>query len=184
MPERSREWIVFSPPYPNNIDYTEVYKIEAWALELYGNSLEMKAQRLSTLRSHPSVLFPEKYNYQENPATRREIELLINPILAAVPEDRYQRGRKQVIVGYVDDMLSVLTNLRRVAAQNCSCAIVVGNSVHGSGESRYVIAADLVLSRLAELAGWAVEEIRVARNLRRRAADVDHLRESVIILRR
>ncbi len=48
---------VFSPPYPNNIDYTEVYKLENWFLRLIDSQATFRAQRLRTVRSHPSVHF-------------------------------------------------------------------------------------------------------------------------------
>ena len=47
--------VMFSPPYPNNIDYTEVYKMEAWLLEMYEDASAFKSQRLKTVHSHPSI---------------------------------------------------------------------------------------------------------------------------------
>ena len=176
------DWIVFSPPYPNNIDYTEVYKTEAWALGCFENAAEMKAQRLSTVRSHTSIYFPDDYLYRSLENSKK-VEEITEPLIQAVPSDRYERGRKQLISGYADDMLSVFMALRKLAHAKTRLVFVVGNSVHGSGDHRLVIAADVMLAALAELTGWRVEEIRVARELRRRADDLDHLRESVVCLR-
>lgn len=176
------DWIVFSPPYPNNIDYTEVYKTEAWALGCFEDAAEMKKQRLSTVRSHTSIYFPDEYAFRNMEIAER-VEEIIAPLVRAVPSDRYERGRKQLISGYADDMLRVFLSLRKLAHDKTRLVFVVGNSVHGSGDARLVIAADVVLSALAELSGWQVEEIRVARELRRRAGDLDHLRESVVCLR-
>lgn len=80
-------------------------------------------------------------------------------------------------------MLCVFQSVRGVVATDAYLAFVVGNSVHGAGERRFVIAADILLGAIAELVGWRVEEIRVSRMLRRRAEDLEHLRESVVILR-
>ncbi|MDX8143944.1 hypothetical protein SK854_17630 [Lentzea sp. BCCO 10_0061] len=176
------DWIICSPPYPNNIDYTEVYKTESWALEVYQNLDDMRSQRLGTLRSHPSIRFPDKYAYQDSPL-KQAVDGLVDPILDAIADDRYAVGRRQVVAGYADDMLQVLLGLRNISAAGGRCALVVGNSVHGSEESSLVIAADVMLARLGEIAGWTVEEIRVARNLRRRGHTSDHLRESVVLLR-
>ena len=55
---------VFSPPYPNNIDYTEVYKVEAWMLGLIDEQAAFSAQRRRTLRSHGSLRWEENYSYQ------------------------------------------------------------------------------------------------------------------------
>ncbi|MFI6788873.1 hypothetical protein ACIBG4_16250 [Nonomuraea sp. NPDC050383] len=176
------DWIIFSPPYPNNIDYTEVYKTEAWALGLWERPDEMRAQRLSTIRSHPSVRFPEEYSYLAG-RHADEVRSLLSPLIAAIPNDQYKVGRRQIIQGYADDMLRVFSSSRKVINPNGRLVYVVGNSVHGSMDSAFVIAADILLARLAELAGWEVEEIRLARRLTRRSFIADHLRESVVVLR-
>jgi hypothetical protein len=176
------DWIVFSPPYPNNIDYTEVYKMENWVIGAYSTADDVRAQRLSTVRSHPSVLFPERYRYLGS-TQASAVQQLVDPVLAVIPSDRYRRGRRQLVQGYADDMFTVLLNARLVASTRCRLFFVVGNSLHGHGKDSFVIAADLVMARLAELAGWRVEEIRIARHLRRRGVDTEVLRESVVSLR-
>jgi len=181
--DRRFDWIVFSPPYPNNIDYTEVYKTEGWALGCYNSPVDMKAQRLATVRSHPSVRFPDKYAFRSRPGAD-DVDRLVAPLLAAVPRDKYANGRSQVALGYADDMLAVLRSCRAVAAPSARLVFVVGNSVHGSAASAsYVIAADVLMCALAELCGWEVEEIRVARRLIRRGQGCEFMRESVVALR-
>jgi hypothetical protein len=175
------DWAVFSPPYPNNIDYTEVYKAEAWALELFSSPEEMKAQRLMTLRSHPSITFPDEYLYLDSNA-KEQVERLLAPLLAAVPKDRYERGRIQLVRGYVDDMLQVLRSVSAVMNPGGRCAVVVGNSAHAHAEQQFVVASDLLIARIAEFSGWAVNEIRVARRPKRRSDPHGWLRESIVLL--
>ncbi|CAL9582674.1 hypothetical protein SUDANB15_05038 [Streptomyces sp. enrichment culture] len=173
------DWIVFSPPYPNNIDYTEVYKTEAWILGCYKSAEDMRAQRLLTVRSHPSVRFNRQYSF-EGSAHASAVEEIIRPILRAVPDDRYKAGRLELIKGYADDMLTTLQSCRRAVAHHGKLAFVVGNSAHGAGEASFVIAADILMGALAELVGWRVADVRVARHLKRRTGDL--LRESVVLL--
>jgi hypothetical protein len=181
--DRTFDWIVFSPPYPNNIDYTEVYKTEAWALGCYSDAADMKSQRLATVRSHPSVRFPDEYAFKARPDAAA-VEAILAPLVEAVPQDRYAGGRRQVVTGYADDMLRVLASCRPLAKNDARLVFVVGSSVHGSAsDGSFVIAADLIMCALAELAGWQVEEIRVARKLARRGQQSDFLRESVVVLR-
>ncbi len=177
------DWLIFSPPYPNNIDYTEVYKAESWALGCYKNVLEMREQRLATIRSHPSIKFPDICQNSEDSLASR-VRDIVNPVLAEIPSDRYTFGRHQVVRGYLDDMLTVFRSLRKVVRDGGRLAFVVGNSLHGSGDRHFVIAADVLLAAIAELAGWEVEEIRIARRLQRRSGgDKEYLRESVVLLR-
>ena len=174
-------WAIFSPPYPNNIDYTEVYKLEGWVLGFYSGPGDVRQQRLKTLRSHPSVLFPDVY-LPKTPGVLAQMAPLLSPVLSAIPADRYAKGRTQLVRGYFADMFQVFHGLRRALAAGGRVACVVGNSVHGSGESQFVIASDVLLAAVAELAGLEVDEIRIARELHRRGR-APHIRESVVMLK-
>lgn len=178
------DWAVCSPPYPNNIDYTEVYKIEAWALGFFSSADDMRAQRLSTLRSHPSITFPEEYMYSGSPGISGAVEELIAPLLASIPVDRYMRGRQQLIRGYTDDMLRVLQLTAGRLVHGGRAAIIVGNSLHGSKGNHFLVASDLIIARLGELAGLRVDSVLVARRPQRRAVTESMLRESVVFFTR
>ena len=52
--KESLDLIFTSPPYPNNIDYSEVYKLELWLLGFITNSEDFRKLRRSTFRSHPA----------------------------------------------------------------------------------------------------------------------------------
>lgn len=170
-------WIVFSPPYPNNIDYTEVYKLENWVLNLYLDPEHMRSERRLTVQSHPSVVFPDV------PKQSRKLEQLVEPILSAVPPDRYSLQRKRMIIGYAADMMKVLENCRAISAPDTRLTYVVGNSLHGHGDEAFVVAADVILARIGELTGWSVNSFKVARHLSRRGSVRPYLRESVVTLR-
>ena len=175
--------VLFSPPYPNNIDYTEVYKLENWFLGFISSAPEFRDQRLRTVRSHPSVFFPADYEVSEN-GYMAEFTCLVGPILDAIPNSRYQHQRRRLVRGYFDDMLATLTRLRPMVASNGQVVYVVGNSGHGHGADGFVIAADTVMAALAEAAGYTVERIVVARRPTRRKANSDLLRESIVFLRK
>ncbi|WP_157549180.1 hypothetical protein [Nonomuraea candida] len=176
------DWIVFSPPYPNNIDYTEIYKTESWILGCYASPEDMRKQRLSTVRSHPSLRFNQGNSY-ESASYADAINSIVQPVVAAVPADKYAVGRKEMIPGYVDDMIQTLTVCRSLIAKDGTLAYIVGNSAHGNEDQAFVIAADVLIGAVAEQVGWRVAELRVARKLTRRRADSPYLRESVVILK-
>ena len=172
---------VFSPPYPNNIDYTEVYKLEAWMLDLYRNADEFREQRRLTLRSHPSILFGETDRITD-PAIVTEIDRLTRPIEAAVPDDRYKGERRRLIRGYVEDLALTLAEVRKLSADDARCVIVVANSLHGHGAAQFLVAADLLIASLASQLGWQPSSLTVARRPVRRSAAEPRLRETVIFL--
>jgi len=174
---------VFSPPYPNNIDYTEVYKAEAWVAGMYVNNMEMRAQRHKSLRSHPSVRFAEEYAYPSGP----NVELydsLIAPLLDAVPSGRYSMQRLRTIKGYTDDMNSVLATVSASLRPGGYAYCVVANSRHGHGEAAFEVASDLIIARLGELNGLDVVSLSVARYPKRRVSATGLLRETVIRFRK
>lgn len=100
--------VCFSPPYPNNIDYTEVYKLEAWFLGLIVDRAGFRAQRGQTMRSHPSLKFGDRHWPDVPPRLLRQTSNLVEPLVAAVPTDRYSRGREMVIRGFAEDCAVVL----------------------------------------------------------------------------
>jgi hypothetical protein len=176
---------LFSPPYPNNIDYTEVYKLEAWLLGLYGGVADFSAQRRNTIRSHASLDFGEE-PVAFGAVDRDPIDDLIAPLLETVPETgRYASSRRRTIRGYAYDLFQTLTNLASIASDSAQLVYVVGNSLHGGRDDRPVlIAADLLIARLAEMAGFTVERVAVARYPSRRRTKSKFLRESVVFARR
>jgi DNA modification methylase len=183
-PAQELDLILFSPPYPNNIDYTEVYKTELWALGKISTPEAFRAQRLLTVRSHPSVKFDRSLSYLSDPA-QREVQSLIDPILNAIPTNsRYRAQMERTVVGYADDMYSCLKACQHQLKSGGFCVYVVGNSVHGTREEPVLIAGDILMAALAELAGLEVVSIRVARTLPRRKIVSDLVRESVVVLRK
>ncbi len=49
------ELLVFSPPYPNSFDYTDVYNIELWALKYLDEAEDNTVLRRATLSSHVQI---------------------------------------------------------------------------------------------------------------------------------
>src|SRR6266542_1768535 len=172
---------LFSPPYPNNIDYTEVYKMEAWALGLIQTQDDFRRQRHRTVRSHPSFKWADAYAYEDHPRAG-EIRNLLAPMLDAVPDSRDRDARKRLVRGYADDMLTTLMACRAHLGPGAPLVFVVANRLHGNEEATWLFAADIVIARLGELAGYTVDSIEVARRPARRRTGGRLLRESVVFM--
>lgn len=175
--------IFYSPPYLNNIDYTEVYKIELWMLKFITSYQDFRSLRLKTFRSHPSVKFPEVYSFIKD----KRMELFNNEIkklIAVIPKDKNYKWRVRLIFGYFDDIYVSLLSQKRILKKHGKIVIVVGNSLHGSGSETFIVATDLLITRIAFLLDLKVEGIIKARNLKRRRCNSNFLRESIIILSR
>ncbi|MHB1527684.1 MAG: hypothetical protein ACYCZN_15670 [Candidatus Dormibacteria bacterium] len=179
---QSVDLVLFSPPYPNNIDYTEVYKLEAWLLGYITTQDAFIEQRRKTLYSHPSVRRTGGLHSPSHIGNQSAAEAL-TALLAAIPADRYAVGRSSMLQGYFDDLLTTLTSAYQALRPAGYLIYVVGNSLHGAGQSAFVVAADILIAELATVIGFDVHSIRIARRLRRRG-ESPYLRESVVFLQR
>jgi hypothetical protein len=173
--------IFYSPPYLNNIDYTEVYKVELWMLGFVSSYAEFKAQRLKTFRSHPSVRFPEIYAYPQDSRTQAFQECL-DHVMESIPEDKDANWRRRLVRSYFDDCYRMLIDQHNLIKRGGKIVCTVGNSLHGGQSGKVLIATDLLIALLAENIGLEVDRIIVARHLKRRDKDNHFLRESVIIM--
>lgn len=150
--ERQPTAIITSPPYANRYDYTRTYSLEL-CFHFVRNFAELKAIRFGILRSHIEAKV-EAHEQPSHPAVREVVDILRekgkvlnNP---RIPD---------MITGYFVDMEKVIREWARVLAPGARVAMVVDN-VRFEGE---LLPVDLVLSEMAEEAGFQVEQIIVAR---------------------
>jgi hypothetical protein len=137
---RSADLAVFSPPYPNSFDYTDIYNIELWSLGYLRDSQSNHRLRNSTLTSHVQIKrafapMPEKSN-----TLRATIESL-NRVRSRL----WNRNIPEMVAGYFADMYSVIVALSRQLISGAQMWIVVG-------ESRYEGVHIPVATILSELA--------------------------------
>ena len=181
-PDQQFDLILYSPPYLNNIDYSEVYKLELWLMGLVTSAQEFKDLRLSTFRSHPSVRFYDT-DYLESLSpeswARRIVEAIVNDL--ARNEDF--RWRSRLIKAYADDMLISLSSQFVRAKPGAPVVCVVGNSLHGKTDTATPIATDLIIAALAQEVGFQIKRLQITRHTNRRSRE-HPVRESIIIMQR
>lgn len=144
--------IITSPPYANRYDYTRTYSLEL-CFHFVRNFEELKALRFGILRSHIESKV-EQGEEAPHPAVREVVD--------ALKERRRALNNPRIpdmLTGYFVDMAKVLQEWTHILATGARVALVVDN-VRFEGE---LLPVDLVLSEMAEEAGFIVEEIIVAR---------------------
>lgn len=175
--------IITSPPYPNNIDYSEVYKLELWLLGFIDNNNDFLRLRKKTFRSHPLCSEPEVTTEFSRAINRGRLGDLLQPALVRL-SDNPEHWRRKVLLGYVADMWTSLHEQHLCLRKGGYAALVVGNSLHGCSELPYLIPTDLIIAELARSIGFEVENILIARSLKRRLSGNHFLRESVVLLKK
>jgi hypothetical protein len=190
LAEASVGLCMYSPPYLNCIDYTEVYKLELWLLRLVQTQEQFREVRLGTLRSHPSVKFPAARTLD---GVSAEVAAFVEEAACFLEHELPRRETGTMVRNYFSDMYYVFREQAKVVEEGGHIACVVGNSTFSHREKNgerigeawtLPMLTDVVLARLAEAAGFAEAEIWHARDLRPRNIGGGSARESVVVARR
>ena len=149
--DSSIDGIIFSPPYANCFDYTEIYKLELWFGGFVKDYSELKKLRKSSLHSHLNGDL--KIDVEPKSSLLTE---LINDVQA---KDLWDKRIPKMLILYYDDMFTVIDECYRSLAKGGFCCIVVGNSSYGG----VIFPADLILADYAERIGFKIDKIVVDR---------------------
>lgn len=182
LADDSLKGVIFSPPYANCFDYTEIYKIELWMGEFVKEYSDLKELRKVALRSHLNAA--NGNGIKEGASSIPELDEL----LAALSEKKLWDKRIPLMInGYFEDMSTVLHNTFKCLKAGGFCCIVVSNSAYGG----MVIPTDLLISRIAESIGFKNLRIDVARYIitssqqyKETQDQKKYLRESIIYLQK
>lgn len=123
---QSTDLAIFSPPYPNSFDYTDVYNLELWMLGYLRSSEDNRHLRSNTLRSHVQIKWPE-VKIKELTATLG----LVKEALDDCREGLWNRNIPEMILGYFSDLHSVLFSLHNIVRNGGNVIIAVGDSQYG-----------------------------------------------------
>jgi hypothetical protein len=144
---------IFSPPYCNCFNYIKAYKLELWM----GGFLKTYAD-IKRLTGKGIISRVEGLTRGSRLAPSADIEALSQLVAEA---NLWSDSLPDVVRGYFSDMSSFLKQLRTLCEPKAKVVIVVGNSALGG----VLIPTDLLLCRLAEVVGFKVQSIKVARHL-------------------
>jgi hypothetical protein len=180
--EGSVDLILTSPPYPNNIDYTEVYKLELWLLGFVSSAAEFLALRRATFRSHPTYDktggVPADF---EDELRRGSLRRLLGGLVTRL-ENSPDAWRGRLLTAYFGDLWSSVRQFKKAMSSRGVAVFVVGNSLHGT-DFPALVATDLVLAQIVACHGMTAH-ISAARGLKRRLSGNHFLRESVVIAKK
>jgi hypothetical protein len=159
------EFSLFSPPYPNSFDYTDIYNVELWLLGYLASKSDNRQLREATLRSHVQV----KRSYACDPP---QSVLLAETIrkLNRKADELWDQSIPEMVLAYFDDMALILGGLNRTMARRADVMLVVG-------DSRYAgVRVDVanILAEMAPALGFKVVSVRPIRAMRASAQQGGH----------
>jgi hypothetical protein len=146
------DFALFSPPYPNSFDYTDIYNVELWMLGYLKSAEDNRALREATVRSHVQI----KRSFEAGHHTPTLVAALSE--LEARRGDLWNRSIPEMVAAYFDDLAGILISLYRLMPKGSSVMMVVGDSQYAGvpidvGKISAELAADLGfdLERLAPM---------------------------------
>jgi hypothetical protein len=168
---------VFSPPYPNSFDYTDVYNVELWTMGYLDGKAANLALRNRTLRSHVQI-------HRDMAATGVQSALLSETVgrLENVSGHLWNKNIPAMVAAYTADMALIL---RGISAR----MRIGGRTYMVVGDSRYSGVDVPVAGILAELSpqfGFRVVRVEPCRSMRAspQQGGRAELAESLVVLER
>jgi hypothetical protein len=168
---------VFSPPYPNSFDYTDVYNVELWMLGYLTNFQSNLELRKSTLCSHVQVL----RDYPKPPTgSTTLIEALEK--LDQKRDALWNHRIPNMIGGYFHDMAGIFLSLNAILSSRGEAWVVVGDSRYANVH----IPTAKILSELAPGFGYEVASHEPMRSMRSSAQQggLEELAETLLVFRK
>ncbi len=167
---------VFSPPYANCFDYTEVYKTELWFGDFVKEYKDLRNLRNKTLSSHLNKKFSDVKILKE-----------IIPYIDKIKIKKlWSKKIIDMLTNYFYEMDVLISKLNTLISKNGKCVIVVGNSSYGN----VAIPTDEILKKIAKKNGFKNNYIIHARKLGtssqqyKKIDNLNMLRESLVVLGR
>jgi len=151
------DYALFSPPYPNSFDYTDVYNIELWMLGYLTDSDSNRHLRKQTLRSHVQTSFDWSTGISSS-------QSLVEVLAKLQTADKlWDRRLPEMVAAYFDDMHKILCNLSAALRPGGHLTAVVGDSQY----SGVLIRTDVIMAEIAAHLGYTLthsEPVRVMRS--------------------
>lgn len=175
IPNGLHDLAVFSPPYPNSFDYTDVYNVELWMLGYLADGDDNRALRQSTLTSHVQL-----HRHYGTPPTESP---LLNGTLSKLQAARHELWSPwipEMVGAYFGDLDGVLQQVFARLRPSGACWIVIGDSRYAG----VFVNSGQILAQLAEARGWS---LRLATPFRSMRSSAQHggrteLEETLLVL--
>jgi hypothetical protein len=171
------ELAVFSPPYPNSFDYTDVYNVELWTLGYLHSSEANLDLRNATLRSHVQIARDMSGPDYSSKLLKHTITKLEN-----ARKRLWSPHIPDMISAYISDMGQVMATLRQKLCRRGRIYMVVGDSRYAGVH----VPVAAILGEIAPTVGLTVRRIEPFRSMRvsPQQGGQHGLAESLLVLQR
>jgi hypothetical protein len=166
---------IFSPPYPNSFDYTDIYNLELWMLGYLRTRKQNSTLRNQTLRSHVQIKRGFETLRDVSPKLDRAYDALV-----ASRKQLWNRHIPEMVSSYFCDMASILAEIHSKLRQRGRIFMAVGSSKYEG----VLVDVPAILIEIAIASGLQVVDSSAIRSMRASAQQGGRkeLSESLIVL--
>jgi DNA modification methylase len=178
----SVNYVITSPPYPNEKDYTRATRLESVVLGFINTPQELRAIKQHLLRSNTRNVYAADTDdrwVQQFKTVQRLADQIEAKRLELGKTSGFERQYHRVIRLYFGGMYRHLEALKPVLAPGARCAYVVGDQ---ESFFRITVRTGELLAEMAEYCGYKVERIDLWRT-RLATATGTQIREEVVVFR-
>lgn len=167
---------IFSPPYPNSFDYTDVYNVELWVLGYLKNAFDNNKLRKNTLSSHVQT----KRVYSLPPKSSKSLDSTMKG-LENVKNDLWNKDIPSMVGAYFYELMNMIEAIKSKMSPNSKLWMIVGDSKY---QGVYIPVAT-ILVELATSLGFTVDTIEAFRSMRSSAQQGGRkdLKETLVVLK-
>ncbi len=180
--KNSVDFVITSPPYPNEKDYTRTTRLESVVLGFINSRQELQAVKKKLLRSNTRNVYVDDQDdrwVQQFASIRQLAGQIEARRLELGKTSGFERLYHRVVRLYFGGMYRHLEAVKHVLRPGALCAYVVGDQ---ESYFRITIRTGQLLAEIAEHCGYKIERIDLWRT-RPATATGCQIREEVVILR-
>ena len=168
---------VFSPPYPNSFDYTDVYNVELWTMGYLDNHDASTHLRHSTLRSHVQLIRSFSSEAVESVTLKTTIDALRD-----VRTQLWSRHIPEMIGAYARDMAIVMAKLATGLRTRGRVYMLIGDSRYAGVD----VPVAKIITEIVQPLGYRVARLEPCRSMRSspQQGGQHELKETLIVLER
>jgi DNA modification methylase len=180
--ESQIDFVVTSPPYPNEKDYTRTTRLESIILGLLTNKKELRDLKEQLLRSNSRNIFVTDSDadyIRDFDSINRIADVVEGKRLALKKTSGFEKMYQKIVRHYFGGMYRHFASLKPLLKPNARLAYVVGDQM---SFFRTHIPTAKLLAEIVEQIGYHVEEIELWRT-RLATATKTRIDENILILR-
>ncbi|MBP1954076.1 DNA modification methylase [Halarchaeum rubridurum] len=179
------DYVITSPPYPAEHDYTRNQRLELIWLDAADDNEDLQRIKKANIRSHTKNIYvADDEGEQVDIRANDRVDAIVSEMETILEEEDISHGfgkyYPRVITEYFAGMQHHFEQVYDVLAPGGKAAYVVGDS--GSYWQVEVETAEILAELAENRVGFEAPEIRLWRNMAATTADYDDVEENILVL--